>query len=211
MTKRDPSEREELANVLSHAVGFVLAAFVGLPILIATSLRNGSRWQLVGGLVFGLSLMLVYACSTLYHLLPMGRAKAYCRLLDHAAIFVLIAGTYTPFALGPLRGPWGWSIFAVAWTLAALGVRLKFHIGFRQESLCTLIYLFMGWMVLAIIQPLITQIGTTGFLWLLAGGLSYSFGVIFFVWQRLHYSHFYWHGFVLIGSFCHFVAVARYT
>ena len=211
MTKRSLSEREEFANFLSHGFGFLLAAFVGLPILVISALRGNSGWQLIGGLVFGLSLMLVYASSTLYHLLPIGRAKAYCRLLDHAAIFVLIAGTYTPFALGPLRGPWGWSIFAAAWTLAALGIALKFHLGFRHEYLCTLVYLFMGWMVLAVIQPLVAQIGTTGFLWLLAGGLSYSLGVIFFVWQRLQYSHLYWHGFVLLGSICHFVAVAKYA
>ena len=211
MTKRSLSEREEFANFLSHGFGFLLAAFVGLPILVLSALRGNNGWQLIGGLVFGLSLTLVYASSTLYHLLPIGRAKACCRLLDHAAIFVLIAGTYTPFALGPLRGPWGWSILAAAWTLAALGIALKFHLGFRHEYLCTLVYLFMGWMVLAVIQPLIAQIGTTGFLWLLAGGLSYSLGVIFFVWQRLQYSHLYWHGFVLLGSFCHFVAVARYA
>lgn len=211
MTKRLLSEREEFANFLSHGFGFLLAAFVGLPILVTSGLRGHSGWQLVGGLVFGLSLMLVYASSTLYHLLPIGRTKAYFRLLDHAAIFVLIAGTYTPFALGPLRGPWGWSIFAAAWVLAALGIALKFRIGFRHEYLCTLVYLFMGWMVLAVIQPLVAQIGTTGFLWLLAGGLSYSLGVIFFVWQRLQYSHLYWHGFVLLGSICHFVAVAKYA
>ena len=211
MSDRILSEREEFANFLSHGFGFLLAAFVGVPILVTSALRGHSGWQLIGGLVFGLSLVLVYASSTLYHLLPIGRVKAYFRLVDHAAIFVLIAGTYTPFALGPLRGPWGWSIFAAAWTLAALGIALKLHLGFRHEYLCTLVYLFMGWMVLAIIQPLIAQIGTAGFLWLLAGGLSYSLGVIFFVWQRLHYSHLYWHGFVLLGSICHFVAVAKYA
>ena len=211
MTKRAPTEREEFANVLSHGLGFLLAAFIGLPILVFSALRASSPWQLAGGVVFGLSLMLVYASSTIYHLLPMGRAKACCRLLDHAAIFVLIAGTYTPFAVGPLRGPRGWSILAAAWTLAALGIALKFHLRFRYEHLCTLIYLLMGWMVLLVIQPLVARIGVTGFSWLLAGGVSYSLGVIFFVWERLRYSHLYWHGFVLAGSICHFVAVARYA
>ncbi len=209
--RRTLTEQEELANVLSHGLGFVLAAFVGLPLLIVSALRVGSQRQLIGGVVFGLSLMLLYAASTLYHLLPTGRAKAYGRLLDHSAIFVLIAGTYTPFALGPLHGTWGWSVLAVAWGLAATGVTLKFLLGFRYEFFSTVIYLLMGWMVLAVLQPLIAGIGMHGFYWLLAGGVSYSLGVIFFAWERLHYSHLYWHGFVLLGSLCHFVAVARYA
>ena len=209
--KRTPTEREEFANVLSHGLGLVLAAFVGLPLLIVSALHANSPRQLVGGIVFGLSLALLYAASTIYHLLPVGRAKAYCRLLDHSAIFVLIAGTYTPFALGPLRGAWGWGVLAVAWGLAAVGVTLKFRFGFRFEFLSTVIYLLMGWMVLAVLQPLIAGIGMHGFYWLLAGGLSYSLGVVFFVWERLRYSHLYWHGFVLVGSLCHFVAVAGYA
>ena len=132
-------------------------------------------------------------------------------MLDHAAIYVLIAGTYTPFAVGALRGPWGWSVLIVAWTLAALGVAMKLKVGFRYPKLSTAIYLLMGWMVLIVIRPLIAQIGLGGFGWVLAGGLCYSAGVIFFAWERLHYSHCYWHGFVLAGSACHFVAVLGYA
>ncbi len=211
MHARRPTEREELANVLSHGIGCVLAAFVGLPILIATAWHGHNGRQMAGGVIFGLSLTLLYAASTVYHLLPIGRAKAFCRLLDHAAIFILIAGTYTPFALGPLHGPWGWTVLVLAWSLAAVGVALKFRLGFRHQHLSTLIYLLMGWMVLCFLQPLIAGIGMHGFYWLLAGGCAYSLGVVFFAWERLQYSHFYWHGFVLAGSACHFVAVAGYT
>ena len=211
MTERPPTLGEELANTLSHGVGFVLAAFVALPLLVLSAWRQHDPWQLFGGIVFGASLVLLYGASTLYHLLPAGRSKRLCRVLDHAAIYVLIAGTYTPFAVGALRGPWGWSLLIVVWTLASMGVALKLRVGFRYPRLSTAVYLLMGWMVLIVIRPLIAQIGLGGFGWVLAGGLCYSLGVIFFAWERLHYSHLYWHGFVLAGSACHFVAVLGYA
>jgi hemolysin III len=211
MIERDPTAREELANCLSHGVGFLLASFVALPALIGSALRQHDRLQLAGAIVFGVSLMLLYATSTLYHLLPVGRAKRFCRLLDHAAIYALIAGTYTPFALGALRGPVGWTLLTVVWTLAAMGVALKLKVGFRYPRLSTAVYLLMGWMVLLVIRPLVAQIGMEGFGWLLAGGLCYSLGVIFYVWERLHYSHLCWHAFVLAGSACHCVAVIGYA
>ena len=209
--ERAQTVREELANSLSHAVGFLLAAFVGLPALMISAWHRHDAWQLFGGMVFGLSLALLYGASALYHLLPAGRAKGFCRHLDHAAIYVLIAGTYTPFALGALRGPWGWSLLVAVWTLAALGVALKLKIGFRFPRLSTLLYLSMGWLVLIVLRPLVAQIGLSGFSWLLAGGLSYTLGIIFYSWERLHYSHLYWHGFVLAGSAFHFVAVIHYA
>ena len=211
MTERPPTRGEELANTLSHGMGFLLAGGVALPLLVGSALRQHDHWQLVGGIVFGVSLVLLYGASTLYHLLPIGRAKLFCRLLDHAAIYLLIAGTYTPFALGALRGPWGWSLLVAVWTLAAMGVTLKLKVGFRYPRLSTAVYLSMGWMVLIVIRPLVAQIGLGGFVWVLAGGLCYSVGVIFFAWERLHYSHCYWHGFVLAGSACHLVAVLGYA
>ena len=211
MIERPPTEREELANTLSHAVGFLLAAFVGLPFLMTSAWHRHDPWLFAGSVVFGLSLALLYGASTMYHLLPVGRAKRLCRHIDHAAIYVLIAGTYTPFALGALRGPWGWSLLVIVWTLAALGVALKFRIGFRFPRLSTLLYLAMGWLVLIVLRPLVAQIGLSGFWWLLAGGLSYTLGVVFYAREQMRYSHLYWHGFVLAGSAFHFVAVVNYA
>ncbi len=207
MYERPPTPREELANTLSHGLGFLLAIFAALPLLILASLPRHDPLLLLGVTVFGLALALLYGASTMYHLLRPGRAKVFCRLLDHAAIYVLIAGTYTPFALGSLRGPLGWSVLLVVWTLALVGLALKLRFGFRYPLVSTALYLGMGWMVIFILQPLIAQIGWHGFGWLAAGGLCYTLGVGFYLWERLHYSHLYWHGFVLAGSTCHLVAV----
>ena len=211
MTDRPLTTGEELANTLSHGVGFLLAVLVALPLLVNTAWRQHDPWQLIGGTIFGLTLALLYGTSTIYHLVPPGPAKRFCRLLDHAAIYLLIAGTYTPFALGALRGPWGWSLLVTVWTLAVMGVTLKLKLGFRYPRLSTAVYLLMGWLVLIVIRPLIAQIGFGGFGWVLAGGLCYTVGVVFFVWERLRYSHSYWHGFVLAGSVCHLVAVLGYA
>ena len=211
MKDRPLTQAEELANTLSHGVGFLLAIFVALPTLVIAAWRQHDPWQLTSGIVFGLTLAFLYGASTLYHLVPPGRAKHFCRLLDHAAIYLLIAGTYTPFALGALRGPWGWSLLVIVWMLAVMGVGLKLKVGFRYPRLSTAIYLLMGWLVLIVLRPLIAQIGLGGFGWVLAGGLCYTVGVVFFVWERLLYSHCYWHGFVLAGSACHFVAVLGYA
>ncbi len=209
MTTREPTDREEFANTLSHGLGFLLAVFAAIPLLVLSSLPRHDPFLLIGATIFGLSLTLLYAASTLYHLLPPGRAKRFCRLLDHAAIYILIAGTYTPFAVGPLRGSLGWTVLAVVWMLAGLGTALKLRFGFRYPMVSTALYLLMGWMVLLILRPLVAQIGWDGFGWLAAGGACYTLGVGFFIWERLHYSHLYWHGFVLLGSTCHLVAVLR--
>jgi hemolysin III len=211
MNERTPSAGEELANTLSHGFGLLLSVFVALPSLVVWGVRQRDVWQLAGGVIFGASLVLLYGVSTLYHLLRPGRAKQLCRLLDHAAIYVLIAGTYTPFALGALRGPLGWTLLAAVWTLGAAGFALKLKVGFRYPLLSTAVYLLMGWLVLVVVRPLVAQIGLGGFGWLLAGGLSYSLGVFFFVWEQLRFSHLYWHGFVLAGSACHFIAVVGYA
>ena len=211
MAERPPTLREELANALSHGVGLLLIVLVALPTLVVAALRRHDPWGLVGGSLFGLSLAVLYAASTLYHLLPAGRAKGFCRLLDHAAIYGLIAGTYTPFALGALRGPLGATVLTVTWTLAALGIALKLKDGFRHPLLSTALYLLMGWLAVLIIHPLVVGIGWTGFGWLAAGGMFYSLGVIFYLWEQLSYSHAWWHGFVLAGSACHYVAVLGYA
>ncbi len=210
-SERPQSANEELANTLSHGLGFALAAFVGLPLLIVAALRHHNGWELASGTIFGLSMALLYGASTLYHLLPPGRPKDACRLLDHAAIYLLIAGTYTPFALGPLRGPWGWGLLAAVWLLAGAGILLKIRVGFHRPWVSTVLYLLMGWLVLLVVRPLIAQLGWVGLGWLLAGGCSYSLGVIFFLAERRHYAHVLWHAFVLLGSFCHFVAVFGYA
>lgn len=209
--ERTPTAGEELANVLSHGLG-LLASLVALPILAVNAWWRHDGWQLLGASVFGVTLVLLYAASTGYHLLrPGSRAKEKFRLLDHAAIYLLIAGTYTPFTVGALRGPWGWGLLIAVWALAATGIVLKLKVGFRHEGLSTAVYLFMGWLVVIAIRPLIARIGLAGFGWLLAGGMSYSVGVIFFAWARLRFAHLLWHGFVLLGSACHVVAVLRYA
>jgi hemolysin III len=161
----------------------------------------------VGGAVFGAALILLYGASTLYHALPQPRAKRVFRVLDHSAIYLLIAGTYTPFALGPLRGPWGWVLLGTLWTLAVLGITMKATLGFRFPRLSTAIYLVMGWVGVIALRPLLAEVGVAGVAWIIAGGVCYTTGVIFFAWERLRYGHMVWHLFVAAGSVCHFFAV----
>ena len=182
------------------------------PFLIVAASRDGDRWRVMSAVVFGISLILLYAASTFYHALPGPRAKRVFRIIDHSAIYVLIAGTYTPFLLGPLRGGWGWSLFAVIWALAIAGIVMKATLGIRWERLSTVIYLLMGWIGAIAIKPLLERVSPTGLLWLLAGGLAYTGGVVFFMLdQRVRYAHSIWHLFVATGSVCHVVAVLRYA
>jgi hemolysin III len=201
---------EEIASSVTHGVGVILS-LIALPTLIIVALARHDVWQVVGGAIFGTTLLLLYGASTLYHALPSPRAKRVFRVLDHAAIYLLIAGTYTPFALGVLRGGWGWSLLGAVWTLAAIGIVVKATWGFRAARLSTAVYLAMGWLIVVAMQPLVARIGIAGVAWLLAGGLAYSAGVVFFAWERLRYGHMVWHLFVLAGSVFHFVAVLRYA
>jgi hemolysin III len=201
---------EEIANSVTHGVGLLLS-LVALPTLVVLAATRHDTWQIVGGAIFGATLILLYCASTLYHAIPSPRAKRVFRVLDHAAIYLLIAGTYTPFALGVLRGAWGWSLLVAVWTLAAIGIVLKATRGFRYAWASTAVYLLMGWLIVVALRPLVSQIGFGGLAWLLAGGLSYTLGVIFFAWDRLRYGHMVWHLFVLAGSVCHFIAVLRYA
>jgi hemolysin III len=210
MVERRLSLGEEIANSVTHGVA-ALASVVALPILLVVAIARGDPWQVVGGTIFGATLVMLYLASTLYHALPHPRAKRVFRVLDHSAIYLLIAGTYTPFALGALRGPWGWTLLGAVWTLAALGITAKATLGFRFPRLSTGVYVAMGWLALIAVRPLLAHVGVAGMMWLLAGGLCYTAGVIFFAWERLPYGHMVWHLFVAAGSVCHFFAVLWYA
>ena len=207
---RPQSLGEEIANSMSHGLGLV-AALVAAPVLIAEASRRGSTASVVGAAVFGATMILLYLASTIYHALPTNRAKRVFRVIDHAAIFLLIAGTYTPFTLGALRGPWGWTLFGLVWGMAVVGVTMKVVHGFHRPWLSTGLYLAMGWMVVIAVGPLFTHVPAAGILWLAAGGLSYTAGVAFYVAEGLPFAHFVWHLFVLGGTTCHFFAVLGYS
>ena len=210
LPRRRQSPGEEIANSVSHGVG-LLAAVAATPFLIVSAVGRGSAAGVVGASVFAATIMMLYFTSTLYHALPANRAKRIFRILDHAAIFLLIAGTYTPFTLGALRGAWGWTLFGLVWGLALAGVVLKFVGGIRYPILSTIVYLAMGWLVLIAIKPLWLNVPMWGLFWLLTGGLAYTVGVAFFAAQRVRYGHFAWHLFVIAGTVCHFIAVLRYA
>ncbi|QDH69297.1 PAQR family membrane homeostasis protein TrhA [Marilutibacter alkalisoli] len=197
---------EELANALTHGLGAV-AALAGGSVLIALTAVYGNGWQLAGAIVFGLCLLLLYVASTLYHAIQHPTAKARLKVFDHCAIYLLIAGTYTPFTLIGLRGPWGWGLFIAIWTLAVAGVVFKLMFTGRFKLLSTAIYIAMGWLVIVAIKPLLVALDGWTLGWLLAGGICYTFGTVFYHRPSLRYSHAVWHLFVVAGSVCHFVAV----
>lgn len=210
-TDRPQSRGEELANSISH--GIALAGSVAaIPVLVIGALREGGVASVVGASIFGATMLLLYLASTLYHALPHGRAKRLFVLLDHSAIFLLIAGTYTPFTLGVLRGSWGWTLFGLVWGLALFGILMKLRFGTRYQGLSTALYLAMGWLVVIAAKPLIASVELAGLLWLVAGGLAYTLGVIFFALDgRVRYAHFVWHLFVMAGTASHFMAVHGYA
>jgi hemolysin III len=166
---------------------------------------------MTGAVVFGATLVLLYATSTIYHALPISTGKRLFQALDHSAIYLLIAGTYTPFALGPLRGHWGWSLLAVIWAMAVIGVASKLTIGFRIPRASTVVYLVMGWLIVVAIKPVVQNIPVAGLLWIGAGGVAYTGGVVFYSMKRVPYAHMVWHLFVAAGSVCHFIAVLDYA
>lgn len=204
------SPGEEIANSVSHGVG-LLASLAATPFLIGSAIRRGGPFSIVGASVFAVTIVLLYAASTLYHALPDNKGKRVFRVLDHSAVFLLIAGTYTPFTLGALRGPWGWTLLGLVWSLAAFGIVLPALVGLRYPRLSTGVYLGMGWLMLIAIKPLWLNVPLAGVLWLLAGGVAYTVGVVFLAARRTRYSHFIWHLFVLTGSTCHFIAVFSYA
>lgn len=207
--KQNQTLGEEIANSISHGVGF-LGAVAVTPWLIITAIPYGAA-AVVGSSIFGATMMILYLVSTLYHAFPHNKAKRVFKIFDHGAIFLLIAGTYTPFTLGVLRGAWGWTLFGIVWGLALLGVLLKSIGGARSSKLSTVLYLAMGWLAVLAAKPLWLNMPGWGLFWLLAGGAMYSAGVFFFVADRIRYSHFIWHIFVLAGTVCHVVAVLLYS
>lgn len=204
-----PTLGEEIANSITHGLGALLSLIGGIALLIAAWVTH-SWWQIAACAVYGASLVLLYTASTLYHAIQHTRAKAVLQVLDHSAIYVLIAGTYTPFTLITLKGAWSWSLFAVIWTLAVAGVIFKCFWIHRFVRLSTVIYVLMGWCAIVAVKPLWDALSWRGFAWLLAGGLAYTTGVIFFAMRR-RYAHAVWHLFVMAGSVCHFYAVYRYV
>ena len=202
--------REEIANSLTHGIGAVLAV-AGLVVLVTFAARYGNAWHVVSCSVFGAALIVSFTTSTLYHSVRVGHIKRTLRALDHSAIFLLIAGTYTPFMLVNLRGPWGWSLFAVIWTLTFAGIALRLLLKGRLHGLVVSIYLAMGWAVVVATQPMLERVATGGLILLAAGGLAYTAGVIFYKWRRLPYNHAIWHGFVRADAALHFFAVLFYV
>jgi hemolysin III len=201
---------EEIANSITHGIGIVLS-IAGLCVLTAFASLFGDAWHIVSCSIFGTTLVLLYTTSTLYHSVQFPSAKKILRILDHAAIFILIAGTYTPFTLVNLRGPWGWSLFVVVWGLAILGI--IFRLAFQGKWFVVVLglYICMGWAVIVAIKPLMESVDTGGCILLLIGGLAYTFGIIFYLWHRLPYHHAVWHIFVLAGSIFHFFAILFYV
>ncbi len=201
---------EEIAHGVTHGIGALLAV-AGLAVMTGYAAMNGDAWHVVSVSIFGAALVLMYSASTLFHSIPLPNTKRVFRVLDHCLIYVLIAGTYTPFTLITLRGPWGWSLFAVVWGLALIGIVFKIFTTGKFEKLSLAVYLLMGWCVLAAVKPLMAALAPGGLWLLLAGGLSYSVGTIFYRWESMRYHHAIWHVFVLAGSVLHFFAVLLYV
>ena len=208
---REQSRGEEIANSISHGIGLV-AALAATPFLVLHAVRRGDTGFIVGASVFAATMVLLYLASTVYHALPVGKAKRVSRVIEHSAIFLLIAGTYTPFTLGVLRGAWGWTLLGLVWSLAVAGVALKVSNRMSRPIVSTSFYLLMGWLILIAVNPLYARLPASGLLWLVAGGMAYTAGVAFFAADsRLRYGHFIWHLFVMAGTVCHYFAVFWYA
>ena len=203
----DYSRNEELAHVATHGLGIVASIVAIVWLLIAATGNGASAWRATGGVIFGVSALLLFTTSVLYHSSTSPRLRPRLRLLDHSAIYVLIAGTYTPFALGVLGGTWGWTLFGLVWGLAVLGIAAKTVLGFRFNVSSTVLYLAMGWIGVIAAKPMMETLTQQELMWIVAGGLAYTLGVPFYLWKGRPYMHAVWHLFVLAGVACHFVAV----
>jgi hemolysin III len=207
MSSAEYSRYEEIAHVATHALGIVASIVAIVWLLVAASGNGASAWRASGGMIFGASALLLFTTSVLYHASTSPRLRPRLRLLDHSAIYVLIAGTYTPFALGVLGGTWGWTLFGLVWGLALLGIVAKTMLGFRFHVSSTVLYLAMGWIGVVVAKPLMASLTQHELTWIVAGGLAYTCGVPFYAWKGRPYMHAVWHLFVLAGVTCHFVAV----
>lgn len=201
---------EEIAHAITHGLGAFLSV-AGLTVLVAQATLYGNIWHITSCAIFGATMVLMYTASSLYHSIPIPSAKKVLRAVDHSMIYFLIAGTYTPFTLVTLHGPWGWSLFGITWGLALIGVVFKIFYTGRFEKLSLGIYLGMGWVAVVAVKPLMAALPVGGLILMLAGGLVYSGGVAFYVWERLRYHHAIWHVFVLGGNVLHFFAVLFYV
>ncbi len=197
---------EELANSLTHGAGLMLS-IAGFIVLVVLAAMRGSAWRIMSCAVYGSTLICLYTASTLYHSIHPGRLKRILKICDHSAIYLLIAGTYTPFLLVNLRGSWGWSLFAVIWGMAMAGILFKVWFVEYFSVFSTAVYLLMGWLALLAIKPMLLSVPLSGLLWLLAGGVLYTAGVVFYALKKVSYNHAIWHGFVIAGSTCHYFAV----
>ena len=208
--ERPQSLGEEIANSLSHGVG-LLAALAAFPVLVLSALQRGNALEIAGASVFATTVVLLYLTSTLFHAFPHSRAKRVFQVLDHSAIYFLIAGTYTPFTLGVLHGTWGWILFGLVWGMALVGTILKVLGGIRYNTVSTLVYVAMGWLVVIAADKVWALVPAWGIFWLFAGGIAYTAGAVFFLAERVRYFHFVWHLFVIAGTACHVVAVLWYA
>jgi hemolysin III len=209
--KREQSRREEVANSISHFIALV-AVLAATPSLLSKAMQNDNTGIIVGASIFAATMVLLYLASSIYHALPSGKTKNLFKVMEHSAIFLLIAGTYTPFTLGLLRGPWGWTLLVLVWGLAIVGVALECCNRMPSPIFSTSLYLLMGWLVVVAIKPLFARVPVSGLLWLIAGGLAYTVGVVFFAADsRLRFGHFIWHLFVMAGTACHYCAVLWYA
>jgi hemolysin III len=209
-SNRDYTVGEEIANSITHGIGIAFS-IVALTLLVAGAVAYGDRWALAGGIVFGISLILLYTGSTLYHAIPFPKARHVFKIMDHSAIYLLIAGSYTPFTLVTMRATGGWWMFAVVWTLAAIGIATEAFWAYRPRWLSAVVYLFMGWLAVFMIGPMQASLAAPGLWLLVAGGLCYTLGTVFYVYKRVPYFHMVWHLWVLAGSACHFMAVLLYV
>lgn len=209
-SNRHQSLGEEVANSISHGLGLI-AAIVGTPFLILSAIRYADVSYVVGVSVFSATMIILYLASTLYHAMPKGKLKYVFRVIDHSAVYLLIAGTYTPFMLGVLGGAWGWSLLISVWVLASIGVGLKAFGKVSHPAVSTILYVVLGWLILIAIKPLVALMAPTGLLLLVLGGVLYTLGVVFFVLDsRLRYGHLVWHLFVLGGTVCHYFSILYY-
>jgi len=202
--------KEEFINVLSHGIGFLLS-ILALVILVISASLSGDVWHIVSFSIYGFSLVMLYLASTLFHSSKDLKRRKRLNVFDHASIYILIAGTYTPYLLVTLRGPWGWSLFGIVWGFAILGVILKLFFTGRFRLLSSIAYVALGWIIIIAIKPLIQNLDSGGLFWLFAGGVAYTIGALLYMLKNMPYNHATFHIFVLIGSACHFISIYSYV